>query len=452
MTQTTLATPGASPPSALETRTMRAVTLRIMPFIMLCYFIAYLDRVNVGFAALQMNKAIGLNAAAYGFGAGLFFLGYCACEVPSNLMLYKVGARRWIARIMFTWGLCAAGMAFITGPESFYTMRTLLGMAEAGFQPGVLFFLTLWFPDAYRGRVMGLFFAAIPVSGIIGAPISGVLLSLDGLLGLQGWQWLYLIEAMPAILLAPVVALYLQDSPKEARWLPAESREWLAARLASEKRAAEQKRTYSVLQALTNPWVIFLAVVYFTNVCLNNGIALFLPQIVKGFGLTNTQTGFVAAIPSLAALFAVIWFSRRSDRHKERYGHAAFANFVGGSALLASALLIDPVARVAALSFALAGTLCFAGVFWTIPASFLSGVSAAGGIAAISAFGIIGGFVSPWFVGVLKDMTGDFRWGLGAIGCVAIVSATALFAVGRLRQPNGDAAGRPDFEQERKAS
>lgn len=418
----------------LEQRTMRRVMLRIMPFIMLCYFVAYLDRVNVGFAALQMNKALDLNAAAYGFGAGLFFLGYCACEIPSNLLLYKFGARRWIARIMFTWGLCAAGMAFISGANSFYTMRTLLGMAEAGFQPGILFFLTLWFPEAYRGRVMGLFFAAIPVSGIIGAPVSGVLLSLDGALGLQGWQWLYLIEAAPALILAPIVAFYLQDSPAQARWLPADSRAWLVRQLAGEKRAVEAKRTYSIVQALTNPWVIFLAAIYFTNVCLNNGIALFLPQIVKGFGLTNTQTGFVAAIPSVVALVAVIWFGRRSDRHQERYSHAAFANLVGGGALLASALLVDPASRVAALSLALAGTLSFAGVFWTIPAAFLSGASAAGGIAAISAVGIIGGFVSPWFVGYLKDLTGDFRWGLGAVGCLAIVAAAALYTVGRLRQ------------------
>jgi sugar phosphate permease len=424
---------GTNATPTLADTTMRQVMRRIMPFLMLCYFVAYLDRVNVGFAALQMNKALGLSASAYGFGAGLFFLGYCACEIPSNLLLYRFGARRWIARIMFTWGLCAAGMAFIVGEKSFFFMRTLLGMAEAGFHPGVLFFLTLWFPESYRGRVTALFFAAIPVSGIIGAPFSGILLSLDGVAGLQGWQWLYLIEGVPALLLAPVVLYYLQDSPSQAQWLPAQGRDWLVRRLAAEKQQVEAKRTYSVLQALTNPWVVFLALIYFTNVCLNNGIALFLPQIVKGFGLTNTQTGFVAAIPSLVALVAVIWFGHRSDRQQERYSHAAFANLVGGGALLASALLVDPASRVAALSLALAGTLSFAGVFWTIPPSFLSGISAAGGIAAISAVGIIGGFVSPWFVGYLKDVTGDFRWGLGAVGVVAIAAAGALYIAGRLR-------------------
>jgi MFS family permease len=423
-----------SPMSNLEQTTMRRVTNRIMPFLMMCYFVAYLDRVNVGFASLQMNKALGLNSAAYGFGAGLFFVGYFLCEVPSNLLLFKFGARRWIARIMLTWGLCAGGMAFIGGEHSFYVVRTLLGVAEAGFQPGVLFFLTLWFPEAYRGRVIGLFFAAIPVSGIIGSPVSGLLLGLDGVWGLQGWQWLYLIEALPAIVLSPIVAFYLQDGPALARWLPADGRQWLERRLSGEDRKVQSRHSHSLLQALVHPLVIFLSVIYFTNVCLNNGIAFFLPQIIKGFGLTNAQTGLVAAIPSLVALLAVIWLGRRSDKHQERYGHAAFANFVGGGALLASALIQDPTMRVAALSFALAGTLSFTAAFWAIPPTFLTGIGAAGGLAVISSAGVTGGFVAPWFVGVLKDMTGDFRWGLGALGCLAMVGAAALYLFGRLRQ------------------
>jgi sugar phosphate permease len=415
---------------ALEQATMRSVTMRLMPFIMVCYFVAYLDRTNVGFAALQMNKALSLTQSEFGFGAGLFFLAYCVCEVPSNLLLFRFGARRWIARIMITWGVCAAGMAFINSNVTFYIMRVLLGAAEAGFQPGVLFFFTLWFPEAYRGRVLGLFLAAIPISGIIGAPVSGFLLTLDGHFGLQGWQWLYLLEGLPAILLGPVVLFYLQDRPADARWLPANGREWLMNTLAGEKNKLERKRTYSVVQALTNPRVLFLAAMYFTNVCLNNGIATFLPQIIKGFGVSNVQTGLLAAIPSLVALVAVLWLGRRSDKHQERYRHAAFANLVGGGALLASALLHDPVLRMVALSLALAGTLSFSAVFWAIPGSFLSGAGAAGGIAAISAVGIIGGFAAPWFVGVLKDVTGDFRLGLGVIGCLAIVAAAALWRAG----------------------
>jgi MFS family permease len=298
----------------------------------------------------------------------------------------------------------------------------------------VLFFLTLWFPEAYRGRVLGLFFAAIPLSGIVGGPISGFLLSFSGLGGLAGWRWLYILEGLPALLLAPAVLGYLRDSPGEAKWLQPDERTWLVAELASQK-ARENHRSFSFLQTLTDPRVWFLAVIYFTNVCLNNAIATFLPQIVKGFGVSNQQTGFIAAIPSLAALVAVVWFGRRSDRKAERYGHAAFANLTGGAALLASALLHDPAARVTAMSFALAGTLSFAGVFWTIPSGFLSGASAASGLAAISAVGILGGFVSPWFIGYLKDRTGDFRWGIGVVGCVAIVAAFVLYASGRWRPP-----------------
>jgi MFS family permease len=312
-------------------------------------------------------------------------------------------------------------------------VRALLGAAEAGFQPGVLFFITLWFPEAYRGRVLGLFFASIPLSGIIGAPISGFLLSLNGMGGLAGWRWLYILEGLPALVLAPLVLVYLCDSPGEAKWLQPKERTWLVAELANQKKSREGRRSYSFLQTLTDPRVWFLALIYFTNVCLNNAIATFLPQIVKGFGASNRQTGFIAAIPSLVALVAVVWFGQRSDRKAERYGHAAFANLVGGGALLASALLHDPVARVAAMSFALAGTLSFAGVFWTIPSGFLSGASAASGLAAISALGILGGFVSPWFIGYLKDRTGDFRWGIGIVGCVAIVAAFALYASGRWR-------------------
>jgi MFS family permease len=413
-----------------------------MPFLMLCYFVAYLDRVNVGFASLQMNKALGLSSAAYGFGAGLFFVGYFLCEVPSNLLLFKFGARRWIARIMLTWGLCAGAMAFIGGEHSFYVVRTLLGVAEAGFQPGVLFFLTLWFPAAYRGRVIGLFFAAIPISGIIGSPISGLLLGLDGVAGLQGWQWLYLVEAMPAIILSPIVAFYLQDGPAQARWLPEDARAWLDRRLAGEDRKVQTRHQHSLVRALLHPMVLFLSAVYFTNVCLNNGIAFFLPQIIKGFGLSNAQTGLVAAIPSLVALFAVIWLGRRSDKHQERYGHAAFANFVGGAALLASALIYDPTLRIVALSLALAGTLSFTAAFWAIPPTFLTGIGAAGGLAVISSLGVTGGFVAPWFVGVLKDWTGDFRWGLGALGCLAILAAGTLYLFGRIRQAQGSNSAR----------
>jgi sugar phosphate permease len=431
---------GSGPMHALERSTVRRTAFRILPLLMLCYFVAYLGRVNLSFAALQMNHVLGLNSATYGLGAGLFFLTYCLCEIPSNLMLYRVGATRWIARIMFTLGLCAGAMAFIQGKSSFYLVRMLLGAAEAGFYPGVLFFLTLWFPVAYRARILGYFIAAIPISGIIGAPLSGLLLSLDGLGGLQGWQWLYLIEAAPALVLAPLVVRHLQDSPAQATWMPDPEREWLIGRLRLERTEVERKRVFSVVQSLCNPRVLFLATIYFSNVCLLNSITFFLPQIVKGFGLSSAQTGFVVAIPSMLALVALLYWARSSDRRKERYGHAALANFVGGVALLLSVLVSDPVARIAAVAVAFACTLAFTSPFWSIPGSFLTGSAAAGGIGAISALGVTGGIVSPWFIGYMKDTTGNFRVGLAVIAVMAMTFSIALYV---LRRKEPTALGTP---------
>jgi MFS family permease len=421
----------------IERRTIRATALRIIPLLILCYFFAYLDRVNLSFASLQMNKALQLSATAYGFGAGLFFLTYCAFEIPSNLLLYRFGATRWIARIMFSLGVCAAAMAFVSGKTSFYAVRLLLGAAEAGFYPGILFFLTLWFPAAYRARVLAVFIAAIPISGIIGAPVSGLLLSLNGIGGLQGWQWLYLVEAAPALLLGPVVVWRLQDNPAQAAWLPDAERNWLIDRLQSERTAVESRQKYSVLGSLTNPRLLLLAAVYFTNVCLLNSITFFLPHIVKSFGASDRQTGLIVALPSVLALVALIWWGRRSDRRQERYGHAAVANFCGGAALLASVLVADPTFRVAAIAIAFACTLAFTAPFWSIPGSFLTGAAAAGGIGAISALGVIGGFLSPSFIGFMKDTTGDFRVGLGIIAVLAMCIAIALYLAGRAhsRQP-----------------
>jgi MFS family permease len=438
--------PDGLAPRGLAERVVRKVTLRLIPFLALCYFIAYLNRVNLSFGALQMNKALGLSHAAYGFGAGLFFVTYCLCEVPSNLLLHRFGARRWIARIMVTWGLCAGAMAFVHGAASFYLVRLLLGAAEAGFYPGVLFFITLWFPSAYRGRIFGLFIAAIPLSGIIGAPLSGLLLQMNGILGLMGWQWLYLLEALPAILLAPVAILYLQDGPTEARWLAPEERAWLVAALKGGRAAAGTGRRASLSGTFTNPLVLLLAAAYFSNVCLLNGITFFLPQIVRGFGLSMVATGFVVAVPSLLGLVGVIWWGRRSDARRERFGHVALANIVGGIALLLSVLLHDPLLRMTALSIAFAATLCFVSPFWAIPASLLTGASAAGGIAAISALGASGGFFAPWFVGAMRDATGTFALGLGAIGCLAIITGLGFYLIGARRRKAGaveDAAAVP---------
>ena len=425
---------GSTLSGAIERRAMRRITWRLIPFMMVCYFVAYLDRVNISFAALQMNKDIGLTASSYGLGAGLFFVTYCLLEVPSNLLLYRVGATRWIARIMFSWGLCAGAMAFVTGPLSYYAVRLLFGAAEAGFYPGMLFFLTLWFPAAYRGRILGLTLAAIPVSGIIGSPLSGFLLTLDGLAGLRGWQWLFLIEALPAISLAPLVLFVLKDGPAQAEWLPPEERDWLVGELEGEARAVETRESHSVRRALMNPWLLFLAVVYFSNVCLLNGVQFFLPQIVKSFGLTDVQTGLVVAGPSVLALVTLIWYGRRSDVRQERYGHAAVANMIAAVALLAAMLINDPVVRMVLIAIAWAFTISFTPAFWSIPSTFLSRGAAAGGIAAISGLGVTGGIVAPWLVGHTRDLTGDFRFGLGGIAIFALLVAIPFFILGRRRQ------------------
>ncbi len=413
----------------LETRTIARVTMRLVPFLIVCYFVAYLDRVNVGFAALTMNKDLGISATAYGFGAGIFFLSYFIFEVPSNLFLERFGARKWIARIMLSWGILSGATAFVTGETSFFVVRFLLGIAEAGFFPGIIFYLTLWFPAAYRARIIGYFMAAIPLSSVLGAPVSGYLLGLDGSMGLKGWQWLFIIEAMPAVILAFVVFFYLTDRPSEARWLPADQRTWLATRLNLEERQREAAQQYSVREALLNPKVLALSLVYFGAVACNYGIGFFLPQIVKGFGLTNLQTGFVTAIPYIVGVFAIIYWGRRSDRMKERKGHAAFALAIAAVCIAASTFLPDPTMKMIALSLAAFGVFGCLPVFWTLPTAFLSGAAAAGGIAIINAIGNLSGFVGPYLVGYIKDRTGGFEGGLlclAAFGFIAMVIVLVL--------------------------
>ena len=328
-------------------------------------------------------------------------------------------------------------MALVRGTSSYYGMRLALGAAEAGFYPGVLYFLTIWFPAAYRARILGVFIAAIPISGIIGAPLSGRLLGMDGIWGLAGWQWLFVIEAAPALLLAPLVLARLDDSPAQANWLAANERRWLVETIEGERRAIERKRVFTVLQCLRSPRVLFLAAVYFSNVCLLNSITFFLPQIVKSFGHDNATTGLIVAIPSVIALVALIFWGRRSDRRRERYGHAAIANLAGGTALLLSVMVTDPTARIVAISVAFACTLAFTAPFWAIPGSFLTGSAVAGGLGAISSLGVFGGFLAPVFVGAMKDRTGDFRSALGVIAMLAILMGLALYLQRPRAQPQG---------------
>ncbi|MBV9783221.1 MAG: MFS transporter [Acidisphaera sp.] len=410
---------------------MRRVTMRVVPFLIICYFAAYLDRVNVGFAALTMNQALGLSATAFGIGAGIFFLAYFVFEVPSNLLLERFGARKWIARIMFSWGLLSGLMAFIpaiaratgiSAEYTFYGVRILLGAAEAGFFPGIIFYLTLWFPAVYRARVIGYFMAAIPLSTVIGAPVSGLLLGMDGVAGMSGWQWLFILEAVPALVLSIVVFFYLTDRPAQATWLAPDERSWLATRLEQEQRQREAAQHFTVMQALGDTKVLLLAFVYFGVVAANYGLSFFLPQIIKGFGLSNAETGFVTAIPFVVGVLGMVYWGRHSDRMRERRQHTALAALIAGLGIAASTMLDGGLGKMIALSCAGFGIFAVLPVFWTLPTAFLSGAAAAGGIAIVNSIGNLSGFVGPFVMGKIKDTTGSFTVGLLVIAALAILS------------------------------
>jgi MFS transporter, ACS family, tartrate transporter len=414
---------------ALEQRTIAKVSRRLVPFLMLCYFVAYLDRVNVGFAALTMNKDLGISATAFGFGAGIFFFSYFIFEVPSNLALEKFGARKWIARIMLSWGVLSGAMALITGESSYYLVRVLLGAAEAGFFPGIIFYLTLWFPGVYRARIIGWFMAAIPLSSVLGAPVSGMILSMHGLWGLAGWQWLFILEAAPAIILAGVVWFYLTDRPEDATWLTTEERGWLLQRMAAEQDQRESAHGMSAWAALVNPKVLALSLVYFGAVATNYGTGFWLPQIIKGFGLSNMATGFVTAIPYVVGTVGMVWWSRRSDARMERKGHSAIALACAAIGIAASTLFDDPTVKMALLSFGAFGVFAVLPVFWTLPTAFLSGSAAAAGIAVINSVGNLAGFFGPFVMGWLRDLTGNFNAGLWAIAALAVVGLIVVLAL-----------------------
>ena len=395
---------------AQNAETLAKVTRKLVPFLFLLYIVAYLDRVNVSFAQLQMKEALGFGDAVYGLGSGIFFLGYFLFEVPSNLILERVGARRWIARIMLTWGVIAGCMVFIRSPMSFYVLRFLLGIAEAGFFPGMILYLTYWFTAADRARIVALFMTATVVSNVLGGPLSGKLLDLNGLGGLGGWQWLFLIEAAPAVLLAFVVLSYLPDGPAKARWLDPRERDWIVERLAAEQRDKAGHAHHSLGEAVRNPLVWHLAALYFTIAFTGYGIGMWLPQILKNsFKLSNGATGGYVALPYAVAAIAMVLNGRHSDRTGERRLHVAVSALVASFGLAMSALFLAggghgaPLALIL-LTFAMAasgqsGTL---GPFWTIPPAFLGGAAAAGGIALINSVGNLGGFLGPYLMGRYK--------------------------------------------------
>src|SRR3982075_3099416 len=415
--------PSAAAKSALETSPIRAISWRLIPFLMLAYFFSYLDRVNLGFAALTMNAELKFSPTIFAWGAGIFFIGYFIFEVPSKLALEKFGPSRWIARIMVTWGIISALMALVSGVWSFYGLRFLLGVAEAGFFPGIILYLTYWYPAEYRARFLAAFAIAVPVSTVIGAPISGLLLGLDGAMGLKGWQWLFIIEGIPSVLLGIVTWFYLTDRPEKADWLTPEQKAWLAAKLQAETATKQAASHLSLGQALSSPKVITLSLVYFGFVGALYGMQFWLPQIVKAFGLTNAQTGFVTAIPYLFGTIAMILWARHSDATRERVAHVGGPLLLTAAAPAISSYITDPSITMVMLTIAAIGVFCTFGVFWTLPTAWLSGTAAAGAIALINSIGNLAGFGGPYLIGWVKDTTGSTALGLLVLAVLPLLAA-----------------------------
>jgi MFS transporter, ACS family, tartrate transporter len=407
----------------LERTTIRAISWRLIPFLVLAYFLAYLDRVNLGFAALTMNAELKFSPLVFSWGAGIFFIGYFLFEVPSNIALEKFGASRWIARIMVTWGIISALMATVTGPWSFYGLRFLLGVAEAGFFPGIILYLTYWYPAEYRARFLAAFAVAVPVSTVIGAPMSGSLLGLDGALGLKGWQWLFVIEGVPSVVLGLVSWFYLTDRPEQANWLSVEQKAWLSSKLDGELAAKQAVYRHTLWQALGSAKVLTLSAVYFGFVGALYGMQFWLPQIVKAFGFSNAQTGFVTAVPYLFGAVAMVLWARHSDASRERVWHVGLPLLLTAVGLGVSGFSENPTIMMIALIAAAIGTFCTFAVFWTLPTAWLSGTAAAGGIALINSIGNLAGFGGPYLVGWIKDTTGSTTIGLLVLAVMPLLAA-----------------------------
>lgn len=416
--------------AAMEAATIRRVSRRLLPFLFLLYVVCYVDRTNVSFAALQMNRDLGFSAAAYGLGAGIFFLGYAIFEVPSNLILMRVGARRWIGRIAISWGVLASAMMLIRSSESFYLMRFLVGVAEAGYFPGIIYYLSLWFPEQHRARAMARFAIGIPLASVLGGPLSGALLGLDGRLGLAGWQWLFLLEGIPAVVLGVVALRYLTDRPEEAHWLPPAEREWLQRRLRTE--ASSHHGSATLRAAFTNPTFWWLCAPYFVFGICSYALTLWLPIMVKdAVKVSNVGTGLVVGLVGLATAAGMLINGALSDRHSERVVHAAVPLVLASAGFAAAAIVRQPALAVVGLALAFVGVHSFMPAFWCLPSALLRGTAAAGGIALINALGNLGGFFGPNLVGVVKDVTGSFEGSLLALTGVALLGAILTLTLRR---------------------
>jgi MFS family permease len=420
----------------IERQTMKKVSWRLMPLLMLGYFCAYLDRSNVGMAATTMVGDLHFSNAVFGFGAGLFFFGYFLAEIPSNLILHRVGARRWIARILFTWGIIAALTAFVWSEWSFYGNRILLGLAEAGFYPGVLLYMTWWFPSYYRSRMIGLFQSASVISLFIGPPVGGLLLQLHGSAGMHGWQWLYLVEGLPPIIMCFVIYMLLTDRPHEAKWLTAEQRGWLQKRLDSEEAQREAVRKFSLVDAFKDYKMWLLTLAYFGQNISSYGLVFFLPLIVKGLGVGTNWIGLASALPYLCAFVAMIAWGYHSDITGERKWHLAGASLVAAGGLAACVLTGSghPVITMILLCIAMMGQQSLIPIFWSLPSAMLTGIAAAGGLAMINSLGNLGGWFGPSIYGVIKDATGSANLGLLFLAVGPLMTAICAVLVGQDRR------------------
>ncbi len=406
-----------------ERRLFARLAWRVLPLLTLAYVVNFLDRTNIGFAALTMNKAVGLTAAQFGYGAGVLFLGYCLFELPSNVALYRFGARTWLCRIMVTWGLISMATIFVVGPYSFYALRFLLGVAEAGFFPGVAFYLAQWFPAQFRARVFAWFLIAIPASSLIGGPISGALLGMQGLLGLAGWQWLYIIEGVPAVILGILLLLLLTDTPEQARWLSPQEKALIRRRLDGEARPRVQ---HSLGKGLSDPRVVMLALIQFFYTIGAYGVAIFLPMIIKAQSYPDFTVGLISAGPSLVACVAMIIWAGIVDRSERKMLHLASMCVISGAGLILAVYTGSFAVAMLGLTAVIVGTNTARAVLWTIPTRFLAGIAAAGGLALINSVGTAGGFVGPSIMGYLKELTGSFDSGLLVLAGFFLLSASLV--------------------------
>jgi MFS family permease len=431
MTVTTTTTDPVAADAPAEAALIRKIAVRFLPVLICGYFFNYLDRTNIGFAALTMNDAIGINAAQFGLGAGIFFFAYCICEVPSNMIMFRVGARLWLARIMISWGLLSALMSFIVGPNSFYGARLLLGMSEAGFFPGVAFFLSSWFPKQYRARILAWFLLSIPLSSLLGSPISGALLKMDGIAGLAGWQWLFLIEGTPTALIGLWAMWALADRPETAHWLTTGERDKLLRMLSEEKRDRPRKDFGA---ALRDPRVHVLALIQFGFTVGSYGIGIWLPLILKQFLSSPLTIGFVSAVPYVFACVGMLAWAKHADRTGGVVGNLALSCGLGAVGMALSIVSSSVTVSMIGLTLALVGVTAARAIFWTIPGSILTGMAGAAGFAYINTVAALGGFVGPAAIGWARQATGSFTVGLALLAVILFVTVLLVWPLHHFRR------------------